>query len=242
MGFTAIIGGTGFDRLNDFLELERYAMTTPYGSPSDRLIRGRLGEREFVFLPRHGASHDLPPHGINYRANIHALKQFGVERVIAVAAVGGIAGDLRPGDLVVPHQVIDYTWGRAHTFYDGVSGGLDHVDFTHPYTPQWREHLLAAASRAGVVVHSGGVYAVTQGPRLETAAEIDRLERDGADIVGMTGMPEAALAREAGLDYAAIALVVNDAAGRGDGEITMEIIRDNLAICSGKALAIIRCC
>jgi 5'-deoxy-5'-methylthioadenosine phosphorylase len=238
----AIIGGTGFDRISGFRELERKKVETPYGNPSGSLILGQLGEREFLFLPRHGSEHGIPPHRINYRANIHALNQAGVKRVIALAAVGGIAGHMLPGDVVLPDQIVDYTWGREHTFFTGAEAGVNHIDFTWPYSPAWRQHLLAAATRAGIVLHPAGTYAVTQGPRLESAAEIDRLERDGAHIVGMTGMPEAALAKELGLEYAAIALVVNAAAGRSKESITMDVIRHNLAICSQKALEIIQHC
>lgn len=242
MVFTAVIGGTGFDRLDDFQVIERRPVKTPYGMPSDELTIGRLHDREFIFLPRHGACHTIPPHRINYRANIHALKSEGAERIISFAAVGGIGADLSSGDVVIPDQVLDYTWGREHTFHEGEGGSLEHVDFTHPYTPSLRAQIIRAASRAGVGVHTSGTYAATQGPRLESAAEIDRLEQDGADIVGMTGMPEAALAREAGIDYAAIAIVVNLAAGRGDGPITMDKIRLHLELGALRALAILPYC
>ena len=237
---TAVIGGTGFDSLDDLLIRERLSLATPYGDPSDTLLRGSLNGREYLFLPRHGSGHAIPPHRINYRANIHALKSAGVTRVIAIAAVGGIHPSMKPGDIVVPHQVLDYTWGRAHTFFDGDNGVVEHIDFTGPYEADTRERILRAADSAEVPCHDGGVYATTQGPRLESAAEIDRLERDGADIVGMTGMPEAALAREAGLAYAAIAIVVNAAAGRAEGEITMDIIRRNLVSGGQKVLKILR--
>ncbi len=242
MDFVAIIGGTGFDRIDDFHERERLRVDTPWGDPSGDILRGSLGGRDFLFLPRHGESHDIPPHRVNYRANIDALRSIGARRIIALAAVGGIHALMRPGDLVIPDQVIDYTWGRQHTFFDGDGSAVEHIDFTHPYTPALREHLLGAAIRAGKTVHDGGTYAVTQGPRLETAAEIDRLERDGADIVGMTGMPEAALAREAGIDYAAVAIVVNPAAGRGEAPITLDDIRAVLARGSLDALEVLRHC
>ena len=241
-GRTAIIGGTGFDQIAGFNELGRRLVETPFGNPSGELVHGQLGDRDFYFLPRHGAAHGVPPHRINYRANIHALKQAGVERVIALAAVGGINSHIQPGDLVLPDQIIDYTWGREHTFFTGGEAGVDHIDFTTPYATSWRLQLLASAERAGVDIHATGTYAVTQGPRLESAAEIDRLERDGADIVGMTGMPEAALARELDLDYAAIALVVNAAAGRSNEVITMDLIGRYLRVCSDKVLSILRHC
>jgi 5'-methylthioadenosine phosphorylase len=165
-------------------------------------------------MARHGDGHSIAPHQVNYRANLWALKEKGAREIVSVAAVGGIRGDLGPGTIVVPHQIVDYTWGRMNTYFEGVAP-VKHVDFTEPYSDRLRSRLLAAARACGEPAVDGAVYAVTQGPRLETAAEVDRLERDGADVVGMTGMPEAALAREIELDYAAIAVVVNHAAGRG---------------------------
>ncbi|MCX7960457.1 MAG: S-methyl-5'-thioinosine phosphorylase [Burkholderiales bacterium] len=211
----AIIGGSGLSRLATLEGERRQVVRTPYGEPSGPLTFGRIRGRDVVFLARHGYGHTIAPHRVNYRANIWALKEQGVEGVISVASVGGIRADFGPGTLVIPHQIIDYTWGRRNTFFDGPGDPVVHIDFTEPYAPALRARLLAAARACGEAVHDGGVYAATQGPRLETAAEIDRLERDGADIVGMTGMPEAALAREAGLAYAAIAVVANHAAGRG---------------------------
>lgn len=235
-----VIGGTGFDHLEGLEIRDRVTVTTPYGNPSNDIILGSLDGREFCFLPRHGSEHHIPPHRINYRANIHALKETGVTEVIAFAAVGGIATRMRPGDIVVPHQLLDYTWGRESTFFDGSDGVVEHIDFTSPYSGPMRERVLRAAQTAGVNVHDGAVYAVTQGPRLETAAEVDRLERDGADIVGMTALPEAALAREAGLDYATIAVVVNPAAGRSDEAITMAVIRGHLARGGRRGLNLLR--
>ena len=211
----AIIGGSGLARLTNLDALRRQTVRTPYGEPSAALTFGRIGGHEVVFLARHGDDHTIPPHEINYRANIWALHALGVKNVIAIAAVGGIRSDLQPGVLVVPDQIIDYTHGRAATFFTGADLGLRHIDFTQPYCQPLRAACLSAAQQAGVTATDGGVYAATQGPRLETAAEINRLEHDGADMVGMTGMPEAALARELGLCYAAIAVVVNHAAGRG---------------------------
>jgi 5'-methylthioadenosine phosphorylase len=207
-----IIGGSGLTSLPGLAIEGREAVATPYGDPSDALLRGRFNGAPVVFLARHGERHTIPPHQVNYRANLWALQAAGVGRVIAVNAVGGIAPALAAGSLVLPAQIIDYTYGRAHTYFEGER--VEHVDFTQPYTEPLREALVAAAARAGVAVHAGGCYASMQGPRLETAAEIDRLERDGCDIVGMTGMPEAALAREAGIEYATIAVVANFAAGR----------------------------
>ncbi len=210
----AIIGGSGLTSLSS-LEIERREVArTPYGEPSGALTFGTLCGRQVVFLARHGYGHTIPPHRVNYRANIYALKHANAKAVVSVASVGGIRAEFGPGALVVPHQIIDYTWGRTSTFYDGVEEPVHHIDFTAPYDPALRQRILAAAAEAGEHAFDFGIYAATQGPRLETAAEIDRLERDGADVVGMTGMPEAALAREIGLPYAAINVVANHAAGR----------------------------
>ena len=211
----AIIGGSGLTRLASLQATRRKVARTPYGKPSGALTFGRIGAKKVVFLARHGDRHTIAPHEVNYRANLWALKKAGVDTVVSVASVGGIA-NLRPGMLVVPHQLIDYTWGRASTFSQGPASPVTHIDFTEPYSAALRKRLLQAAAACRETVVDGGVYAATQGPRLETAAEINRLERDGADIVGMTGMPEASLARELGLQYAAIAVVANAAAGRAD--------------------------
>ncbi len=211
----ALIGGSGLTQLSN-LEVTRHQIVrTPYGEPSAPLIFGKLRGREVVFLARHGIGHTIAPHEVNYRANIWALHALGVSRVVSVASVGGIRADLGPGALAVPDQILDYTHGRKNTYFEG-DLPVTHVDFTHPYCDALRAQCIAGAKRAGERVVAGGVYAACQGPRLETAAEITRLERDGADMVGMTGMPEAALARELELCYAAIAMVVNHAAGRGE--------------------------
>ena len=211
----AIIGGSGLTRLSTLSVAHREVVRTPYGDPSSALLFGQIAGRDAVFVARHGHGHTIPPHSVNYRANLWALKERGATAIVAVASVGGIRGHL-PGDLVLPHQLIDYTWGRDHTFFDGGDRRVVHVDFTLPYTPWLRARCLEAANNARIVIADGGVYAAVQGPRLESAAEIDRLDRDGATVVGMTGMPETALARELELPYAAICLVVNHAAGRGD--------------------------
>lgn len=240
MATLAVIGGTGLNRMNGVTTLGEEVVETPYGPASAPLARlamqtGQAGAGEFHFLPRHGRPHRIPPHRINYRANLWALKCAGVTQVVAVNAVGGIGARMAAGVIAIPDQIIDYTWGREHSFYDGtdrvagMGSALEHVDFTHPYTPQLRRRLLDAAQRAAVAAVDGGVYAATQGPRLESSAEIRRLANDGCDLVGMTGMPEAALARELGLDYACLCLVVNPAAGEADGEITMEDINRVLA-------------
>jgi 5'-methylthioinosine phosphorylase len=212
----AIIGGSGLTKLANLEVGRRRVARTPYGDPSGALTFGRIGSEEVLFLARHGYGHTIAPHEVNYRANLWALKQAGADTVVSVASVGGIRNDTWPGALVLPHQVIDYTWGRVSTFFEGPGTPVNHIDFTEPYSAALRKRLLQAAAACGERVTDGGVYAATQGPRLESAAEINRLERDGADIVGMTGMPEAALAREIGLEYATIAVVANYAAGRGD--------------------------
>jgi 5'-methylthioadenosine phosphorylase/5'-methylthioinosine phosphorylase len=203
---------------------------TAYGRPSGAIVHGKLeGGGELLFLPRHGPQHRIPPHRINYRANIAALKACGAERVLGLAAVGGIGPDCGPRSLVIPDQLIDYTCDRHQTFFDGGGEAVAHIDFTNPYCESLRADLLLAGERLGVALIAGGTYGVTQGPRLETAAEVRRLERDGCHIVGMTGMPEAALAREAGLCYACCAFVVNWAAGKTEGEIRMSEIEVNIA-------------
>lgn len=212
----AIIGGSGLSKLGFMEVTQRKAVGTPYGEPSAALTLGRIAGREVAFIARHGDKHTIAPHQINYRANLWALKQEGCTAALSIATVGGIRADAVPGSLLVPDQILDYTWGRASTFYEGAEAPVEHIDFTEPYSPEVRKALLRAAASCGEAVIDGGVYGVTQGPRLETAAEIRRLERDGADLVGMTGMPEASLAREISLDYAALAVVANFAAGRGD--------------------------
>jgi len=217
----AIVAGSGFAAFGG--EDAGRTLSTRFGEPSSPLRRIDFGGTRVTVLARHGDRHDIPPHAINYRANLAALRLAGVDTVIAINTVGVIPMRLHPGHLAVPHQIVDYTWGRAHTMFDGGDAGLDHIDFTEPFTAPLRQALLAAASAAGADIHDGGVYGVTQGPRLETAAEVDRYERDGVDFLGMTAMPEAALAREAGMDYACLSLIVNRAAGRGDTAIHADI-------------------
>lgn len=221
-----IIGGSGLTRLKA-LQVERQEIVvTPYGEPSAPLTFGHFDGGPVVFLPRHGGAHTIPPHRVNYRANLWALKSAGVERIIGMAAVGGIT--LPPGALCVPDQLIDYTWGREHTLFEADLSSVTHIDFTEPYCQDLRQDLLDAGARADVALADGGTYGATQGPRLESAAEIRRLERDGCDMVGMTGMPEASLARELGLCYASLALSVNWAAGKSEGPITMAEIEQHL--------------
>lgn len=222
----AIIGGTGLTQLENLQINHRQVMRTPYGEPSGPLTFGTINQHEVMFLARHGHGHTIPPHQVNYRANLWALRDQGAKRIIAVTSVGGIRADLVPGTVVIPDQLIDYTYGRDFTYFDDKDKTVTHIDFTKPYNEKLRQRVLAAAKLAGEPCGEGGVHAVTQGPRLETAAEINRLERDGADMVGMTGMPEAALAKELGLSYVTIAVVVNNAAGRGNSRdvIPLEMI------------------
>lgn len=224
----AVIGGSGLESWPDLAVTGERRCVTPFGEPSAPLLFGEVAGRPVVFLSRHGPDHAIAPHRINYRANLRALRDAGAGRVYSVTAVGGIERGLAPGDVVVPHQIVDYTVSRAGTFFE--EGRVEHVDLTHPYTPALRERLLRAAGEAGVAVRDGGVYGATEGPRFETAAEIDRMERDGCTLVGMTAMPEAALARELGMEYAGCAVVSNAAAGRGPGAIELADIYRNLEI------------
>jgi len=216
----AIIAGSGFRSFGS--DAEGTVIPTEFGEPSGPVRQLRYAEHTVHLLPRHGDELLIPPHAINYRANMMALQQLGVDSVIAMNTVGVIARDIHPGQLAVPDQLIDYTWGRQGSIYEGRQS-IEHVDFTAPFSEPLRQALLEAAGRAGISVNAGGVYAVTQGPRLETAAEVDRLQRDGADYVGMTAMPEAGLARELGMDYACLSLVVNYAAGRGKKSIHADL-------------------
>ncbi|MBI4985607.1 MAG: S-methyl-5'-thioinosine phosphorylase [Rhodocyclales bacterium] len=238
----AIIGGSGLTQLSSLDISHREVVRTPYGEPSGAVTYGRIGGREVVFLARHGYGHTIPPHLVNYRANMWALaKGAGADHIVSVASVGGIRADLGPGVVVIPNQIIDYTWGRYVTYSNGDDAQVVHIDFTEPYDRALRERLLAAAAGVGVDAVDGAVYATTQGPRLETAAEVNRLERDGADVVGMTGMPEACLARELDVPYAAICVVANWAAGRGDSEhaISFDRIEEVLKESLGKARRIV---
>lgn len=212
----AIIGGTGLTKLANLNIIRRQVVRTPYGDPSGALTFGEINGNEVVLLARHGYSHTIAPHEINYRANIWALAQQGLSGIVSVASVGGIRADLAPGRLIVPDQLIDYTWGRRHTYFEGADKPVTHIDFTQPFEQKLRYMILSTAQSLDEPVIDGGVYACTQGPRLETAAEIRRLENDGADMVGMSGMPEACLARELDIPYVMLAVVANWAAGKND--------------------------
>ncbi|MEZ0152491.1 MAG: S-methyl-5'-thioinosine phosphorylase [Candidatus Reddybacter sp.] len=217
----AIIAGSGLLSMPGLTIDKTLMVDTPWGKPSGPVHKGRLNGVEVLFMTRHGDAHTIPPHKVNYRANIAALQQEGASHLLAYNAVGGICADCDAGRLVVADQIIDYTWGREHTYYEGGEYGVEHVDFTSPYDETLRQVLISAAESGGVTILNQGTYGATQGPRLESAAEIKRMERDGCDIVGMTGMPEAALAREKFLPYASLSLVVNAAAGKATAQISM---------------------
>lgn len=229
----AIVGGRGLSALDNLQVTHRQVMRTPYGLPSGALTFGILNGKEVVFLARHGYGHTLAPHEINYRANIWALKEVGATRIASVSAVGGISAAAFPGRFVIPHQLIDYTHGRKSTYFEGAQVPLVLMDFTEPYCPIMRRRLLRAGLHIGLDIMTEAVYAVTQGPRLDTSAEVKRLAQDGADIVGMTGMPEAALAKELDLSYAALAVVGNWAAGiqTSQKSIDLDTANQQLRVC-----------
>ena len=239
MSGIAIIGGSGLSSLEGLVTTRREVMETPYGDPSSALTFGVYSGRQVMFLARHGDEHNILPHRVNYCANLAALQQAGATQVIAVCAVGGISADMPPGKLVIPDQIIDYTGGRRHTIYTEQRNNIAHIDFTEPYCASLRTGLIAAAANTGIDIATAATYGATQGPRLETAAEINRMENDGCHIVGMTGMPEASIARELGLCYAVIAISVNYAAGRSDGPIEMREIEHNLTAGMDKVRAVL---
>ncbi|WP_297798744.1 S-methyl-5'-thioinosine phosphorylase [Arenimonas sp. GDDSR-1] len=237
----AVIGGTGVYRLPGVQWQHSHTLQTRFGAPSGPIRTARIGSAQVAFLARHGEGHALPPHQINYRANLQALHDLGVRRVLAINTVGGIGAAYGPRVLAVPDQIIDYTWGRISTLCEEPGSPVLHVDFGDPYTESLRLELLAACKAAGVDVVAGGCYGATQGPRLESKAEIARLGRDGCDLVGMTGMPEAGLAREFGLSYASLCVVANWAAGcdPANAEITLEEVLANVESVSGHLLPIL---
>ncbi len=228
MNKIAIIGGTGLTSLNNLTILRREIVQTPYGEPSGPLTQGEISGTEVIFLARHGYEHTIPPHKVNYRANIWALREAGVSTIIAVNAVGGITEQFKPASISIPDQIVDYTYSRKNTFYEEGLTQVVHVDFTEPYCEKLRQSIISKAKINNIELNESATYAVTQGPRLESIAEINRLEKDGCDIVGMTGMPETALARELELCYASVAVVANFAAGKSNNTITMELIEQNL--------------
>lgn len=236
----AIIGGTGLTQIEGVQRLAERSAHTALGQASSPVTEARLEGKSLLFLARHGHPHRIPPHRINYRANLLALQAAGATRILAINAVGGIDPALVPGSLVLPDQLIDYTWGRESTFFDGDYLPLKHLDFTWPYDKTLRQVLLDVAAEEQLEVHDGGIYGATQGPRLETAAEITRMTRDGCTLVGMTGMPEAMLARELDLPYACLSLVVNPAAGLGKEIITMADIEQVLELGMARVLKLLR--
>ena len=217
----AVIAGSGFQSFGE--DAEEHHLTTDFGDPSSPVRELHYGERTVFLLARHGDGLVIPPHRINYRANLAALKLLGVDSIIAMNTIGVITAGRHPGEIAIPDQIIDYTFGRDHSIYDGESDSLDHIEFTEPFAERLRQEMRAAAENSEIAVYDGGVYAVMQGPRLETTAEVNRLERDGADYIGMTAMPEASLARELGMEYACLSLIVNYAAGRGEQAIHADI-------------------
>lgn len=221
-----LIGGSGLYEIPGFKVSERRAVETPYGLPSDEFMIGELSGRTVVFLPRHSFKHNIPPHKVNYRANIRGFKELGAERVIAVSAVGGINSSLRPGDIVLLNQLIDFTKSRVNTFYDG--DDVVHVDFTEPYCPELRESFIRASESGGIKLRNAGTYICVEGPRLETAAEIGFFSSMSADVVGMTGMPEAVLARESELCYVALSVVTNLAAGISPVKLTTKEVVETM--------------
>jgi 5'-methylthioinosine phosphorylase len=231
----AVIGGTGVYRIEGVDWMDSLDIETPFGRPSGPVRIAEIGGRRVAFLARHGEGHGVPPHQVNYRANLKALQELGVVRVLAINTVGGIGADYGPRVLAVPDQIIDYTWGRISTLCEEPGTPVLHVDFGQPYTESLRQALLAACAAAGVPVVAGGCYGATQGPRLESRAEIRRLRQDGCDLVGMTGMPEAGLARELALEYASLCVVANWAAGcdTENAEITLEEVLANVDSVSG---------
>ena len=237
----AVIGGSGLAGLGQMNVVRREVARTPFGDPSGLLIFGEMNDAPVLFLARHGPGHILAPHRVNYRANVWALRQAGATHILAVAAVGGIAANAGPGVIAAPDQIIDYTYGREHTFCDGSDRSVVHIDFTQPYSDELRNSVIAAAASAREPMVASGVYGATQGPRLETAAEITRMARDGATLVGMTGMPEAALARELSLHYAHLCVVSNWAAGCGNSvsEISHDAIDSTLDNSIGRVQNII---
>lgn len=223
----AMVGGTGLTELED--PIETLNVETPYGAPSAAIRVLSVGPVRLLFLPRHGSPHRFPPHCVNYRANMWALREAGADHVLAVSAVGGIHEPYGPAVLALPDQLIDYSWGREHTYHDSGDVPLVHVDFTRPYDGPLRRALLEAAGRGGLDVVDGGCIGVFQGPRLESTAEIRRAGQDGCDMAGMTSLPEAGLARELGLDYAGVAVVSNWGAGVGADFICEDDIAQTLA-------------
>lgn len=230
MSKIGVIGGSGLYEIKGFVLKKKSTISTPYGKPSDQYLTGTMGKTEIIFLPRHGSHHNIPPHMINYRANIWGFRKLGVDRILSISAAGGINKGLKPGDIVISDQILDMTKERKSTYYDGKEGVI-HIDFTEPYCPELRRILLKAGRQKRLSLKNGGTYVAVEGPRLETASEIKSFSILGGDIVGMTGMPEAALARELEICYAGISVVANYAAGISRRKLTvaevMEAMKDS---------------
>ena len=238
-----IIGGSGLYEVPGFIHLKEESISTPYGEPSARYIIAGPEDGagpQVVFLPRHGAKHSIPPHKVNYRANVWGMRSLGVERIVGVNAVGAIDPGFPPGSIVLPDQAIDFTNGaRESTFYDGQD--VVHIDFTDPYCPEMREVIMRAAQAEGVfLVSTGAVYVCTNGPRLESRAEIEFFRRAGGHIVGMTGMPEAALARELQVCYAAVSVITNFAAGVSAGKLTTTEVVETMAKSTAAVMTLLK--
>ncbi len=225
-----VIGGSGLSQLPGLNIIEKIQLDTPFGAPSSPIVKGEFNGQTIMFLPRHGEHHTIPPHLINYRANLWALHHLGVREILAVAAVGGISDVMLPGVLAVPDQIIDYTWGRDSSLFSENFSAEKHIDFTYPYDAGLRRKIIDAAANIELLIFDGGTYAVTQGPRLETAADVRRFANDGGDLGGMTAMREAAIARELDLAYASIAVVANKAAGLDEKTLTMDDILQTITV------------
>lgn len=228
-----VIGGSGLYEMEGVVLKDVKKITTPYGEPSDFYRLCEYSGRDIIFLPRHGSRHSIPPHRINYRANIWGFRELGTERIVSISAAGGISPEMKPGTIVVPDQIIDMTDGRNATFYEGEEGVV-HIDFTEPYCPELRDVLFRAGRRISMRLKKSGTYVCANGPRLETRAEIAFYSRIGADIVGMTTMPEASLAREAELCYAGLSIVTNYAAGIAGRKLTATEVIEKMQKTAGK--------
>ncbi|MDO8828286.1 S-methyl-5'-thioinosine phosphorylase [Methylophaga sp.] len=236
-----LIGGSGLTQLDGLVLEQQMQRETPFGEPSAPLMIGKFAGKDVAFLPRHGEHHTIPPHLINYRANIWAMHQLGVDQILAVASVGGITEAYNPGTIALPDQLIDYSWGRESSFASEDFSADKHIDFTYPFDETLRQQIQLAANIEEMNVIDGGVYAVTQGPRLETAAEIRKFKQDGADMVGMTLMPEAVLARELNIAYASIAIVANHAAGMSSHPVSIEVILETMDATMGQVHRLLKC-
>jgi len=234
-----IIGGSGLYNIDGIVLREKKEVSTPFGKPSGPYEIGEFSGADIIFLPRHGPGHTIPPHRINYRANIWGFKQIGAERIISVSASGGLRLRMKPGTITVLDQLIDMTSGREGTFFDGVNG-VAHIDFTEPFCPELRKSLINAAGKKGIRIRKSGTYVCANGPRLETKAEIAMFAGFGADVVGMTAMPEAALAREAEICYAGVAIVTNYAAGITDKKLTATEVIEEMNKAAGQVRKLLK--